>query len=183
VATGCIVDPFADALDAAGSDPRTTGVRSLVRQLAPPQRRRLVRELVRHAGFLSADWGAIPWAWLPRTADRISVPLAGGRAVLAGTIDLVLGSPPSDRRSVCLVRLCVGSPGPGDRKALHHLALLETLRTGAAPLRIANYYSATGRLDAEEATDALLARAVGLTIVSLTGPGASVTAVPGSPPR
>ena len=88
-------------------------------------------------------------AWLPRTQERLEVPLCGGRVVLAGVVDLVLGSPAQDRASVCLVELKSGARRIEHRPDLHFYALLEALRSGAPPFRIATYYSGTGELDAE----------------------------------
>jgi len=64
--------------------------------------------------------------------------------VLSGTLDLVLGAPSSGRASVCMVNVRSGEQQSWHRTALGFLALLETLRSGAAPFRLATYYSTTG---------------------------------------
>jgi hypothetical protein len=97
---------------------------------------------------------------LPRTQERIEVPLCGGRVVLAGVVDLVLGSPARDRASVCLVELKSGARRLEHRPDLHFYALLEALRSGAPPFRIATYYSGTGELDAEPVDEDVLVPAL-----------------------
>ena len=150
VTTGAIDDPWADALAAFDVEGDRDGVVGLRRR--PPR------------GAAGAGWrprspstpptsssgGPCPSpAWLPRTQERLEVPLCGGRVVLAGVVDLVLGSPAQDRASVCLVELKSGARRLEHRADLHFYALLEALRSGAPPFRIATYYSGTGELDAE----------------------------------
>jgi hypothetical protein len=178
VVTGRVGDPLSDALDAVSCVNRTAGITTAVDGLPASDRRRLRQEVAAHARTILRDWGPVPESWLPRTSDRVAVPLAGGRAVLAGCIDLVLGSPPAERGSVCLVDLRTGVRHPEDTVARHFHALLETIRTGAAPFRIATYYSATGELDVEEASDDALAQAVRRTVQALSR---RVGASPGAP--
>ena len=104
-------------------------------------------DLVEQVAQIEARWSVPNPAWLARTQERIEVPLCGGRVVMAGVIDLVLGGPPQERASVCLVELKSGSRRLEHRGDLHFYALLETLRRGSPPFRIATYYSATGELD------------------------------------
>ena len=75
---------------------------------------------------------------LPRTDDRVTVPLAGGRIVLQGRL-----RPPDRRAGRWPGRRCApwavstGGPRPKERGSLHYLALLETLRSGTPPFRLA----------------------------------------------
>ena len=109
----------------------------------------MTAEVAEHAANIVERWPVPSPAWLPRTQERLEVPLCGGRVVLAGVVDLVLGSPAQDRASVCLVELKSGARRIEHRGDLHFYALLEALRSGAPPFRIATYYSGTGELDAE----------------------------------
>jgi hypothetical protein len=149
VTTGVIDDPWADALAAFEADGDRDGVISFVTELPAAHQRRLRAEVVEHAAHITQRWPVPSPAWLPRTQERLEVPLCGGRVVLAGVIDLVLGSPAQDRASVCLVELKSGARRIEHRPDLHFYALLEALRSGAPPFRIATYYSGTGELDAE----------------------------------
>jgi hypothetical protein len=101
------------------------------------------------AAGIASHWPVPSPAWLGRTQERVEVPLCGGRVVLAGVVDLVLGGPAHERSSVCVVELKSGRRRVEHRGDLHFYGLLETLRSGAPPFRIATYYSATGELDVE----------------------------------
>ena len=45
---------------------------------------------------------------MPRTDDRVAIPLAGGRIVLHGVFDLLVGLPRPDTASLCALGLCTG---------------------------------------------------------------------------
>jgi hypothetical protein len=149
VTTGVIDDPWNDALAAFAVEGDRDGIIAFVTGLPTALRRRITDQVAEHAANIVERWPVPSPAWLPRTQERLEVPLCGGRVVLAGVVDLVLGSPAQDRASVCLVELKSGARRVEHRGDLHFYALLEALRSGAPPFRIATYYSATGELDAE----------------------------------
>jgi hypothetical protein len=149
VTTGVIDEPWTDALAAFEADGDRDGVIDFVTGLPEANQRRLRAEVAEHAAHITERWPVPSSSWLPRTQERLEVPLCGGRVVLAGVVDLVLGSPAQDRASVCLVELKSGARRIEHRPDLHFYALLEALRSGAPPFRIATYYSGTGELDAE----------------------------------
>ncbi len=153
VTTGQIGDPMTDALSALATDEGQRTVLDYVGRLAPAPRRELDEEVRAHALGISSWWPDLSPAWLARTADRISLPLAGGRIVLAGVFDLVIGRPSTGRASVCVVELKSGERRSTDRDELSFYALLETLRSGAPPFRVAAWYSRTGAVDAFDVTD------------------------------
>ena len=164
VTTGHLGDPLAEATEALVTDRRGAAVVEFVASLDPPARAALEAEVREHAAALGAGWPTIPAAWLPRTGDPIAVPLVAGRIVLAAGIDLVLGSPCAGRASVCLVTLATGGAHRSQRADRHYLGLLETLRSGAPPARLATVHSRSCEVDAEDVVDPLLAAAVQRTI-------------------
>ena len=149
VTTGVVDDPWNDALAAFDVEGDRDGVMAFVAGLPAALRHRMTEEVAEHAARIVERWPVPSPAWLPRTQERLEVPLCGGRVVLSGVVDLVLGGPARDRASVCLVELKSGARRVEHRGDLHFYALLEALRSGAPPFRIATYYSATGELDAE----------------------------------
>ena len=149
VTTGAIDDPWNDAVAALEVDGDRDGIVGFVVGLPAAPRGAMVADVAEHAAHIAERWPVPSPAWMARTQERLEVPLCGGRVVLAGVVDLVLGSPAQGRASVCLVELKSGARRIEHRGDLHFYALLEALRSGAPPFRIATYYSATGELDAE----------------------------------
>ena len=147
--TGEIADPWEDAvcaLEVAGGGAEVTAFLS---SLGTDARRLLQGELAGHVEHIASSWPRPAPASMARTQERLIVPLAGGRVVLSGVIDLGLGTPSSGRASVCIVEAKSGRRRVEHRGDLHLYALLETLRSGAPPFRIATFYTATGELDVE----------------------------------
>ena len=133
---GTIGDPLGDALDALaaeGSDELVDRIESL----AGTERAWLAETVASHASQLAGLVPRFAPGWLPRTDDRIAIPLAGGRVVLHGVADLLVGVPQPDVASLCALGLTTGGPWARERRSLHFLALLETLRSGTPPFRLA----------------------------------------------
>ena len=157
VTVGRIDDPVADALEALEVEGDPDGIVAFVGGLAGDERRALAAEVAGHAERIRAGWPVPPPSWLARTQERMVVPLAGGRVVLSGVVDLALGAPSGGRASVCVVEVKSGRRRVEHRADLHLYALLETLRSGAPPFRVATFYTAGGELDVEPVgRDALL---------------------------
>ncbi len=107
-------------------------------------------------------------AWLPRTDDRVAIPLAGGRVVLRGTFDLLVGAPLPGTATLCAVGLTTGGRWAEARTALHYLALLETLRSGTPPFRLALLHSSAGRYGVEDVLEEHLRAMVGHLVAQLS---------------
>ena len=157
VTSGRIDNPMDDAMSALAVDGRGARISEFMVRLGAAERAKLIGEVVDHAEVLVATWPALPPAWLPRTSERRSVPLAGGHILLSGLVDLALGAPARNRASVCLVDVRSGERRTEHSPELHFLGLLETVSAGAPPFRLATYYTSTGELDVEDVDDQLLA--------------------------
>lgn len=149
VHTGRIIDPLSDALDGLRAD-GAVPVAERVENLDPSERDILAGSLVTHTANLTMLVPRFAPGWMPRTHDRVAIPLAGGRVVLHGVFDLLVGLPRPPAASLCAVGLSTGGPWPRERRTLHYLALLETLRNGVPPFRLALLDSATGRYGIED---------------------------------
>jgi hypothetical protein len=160
VTTGRLDDPWADAVAAVGVGGDVDGIAAFVAGLPAEGRTALADEIAGQAAGIVARWPVPSPGWLPRTQERLVVPLAGGRVVLSGVVDLAFGGPAGDRASVCVVEIKSGRRRIDHRGDLHFYALLETLRSGAPPFRIATYYTRTGELDVEAVSDDVLVGAV-----------------------
>jgi hypothetical protein len=149
VHTGEVHDPLADALEAL----RATGDEATVRRaesLPEGARAVLAETLAVHARNLSGLVPRFAPGWMARTNDRVAIPLGGGRIVLHGMFDLVVGLPQPRTASLCAVGLSSDGPWAVARRSLHYLSLLETLRSGTPPFRLALLESASGRYGVED---------------------------------
>jgi hypothetical protein len=146
---GSLGDPWHDALDGLAAAGSTEVVRRC-EALAGPERNALAERVAAHAGHLVNLLPKLAPGWMPRTDDRVAIPLAGGRVVLHGVFDLLVGVPRPGAASLCALGLTTGRPWAWERRSLHFLALLETLRSGSPPFRLALIESATGRYGAED---------------------------------
>ena len=167
VHTGGVGDPLADALDAL----RATGAADTVRaveELPVVEREALAGSLSAQAANLQRIVPRFAPGWMPRTDDHVAVPLAGGRVVLQGTFDLLVGAPEQGRASLCALALSTGGPWPRERRTLHFLALLETLRSGTPPFRLALLDSTSRRYGVEDVREEHL-RALASHIVACLG--------------
>jgi hypothetical protein len=149
VHTGEIDNPLADALDALRACADDADVRR-IESLPEAARAGLADTLALHARNLSGLVPRFAPGWMPRTNDRVAIPLAGGRIVLHGMFDLVVGLPQRRTASLCALGLSSGGPWAAARRSLHYLSLLETLRSGAPPFRLALLESASGRYGVED---------------------------------
>lgn len=95
-------------------------------------------------------------SWRPVVESPMRVELAGGRVVLSGRVDLVLGRADGNVAGKAFVDFKTGGSHAGHADDLRFYALLEVLRLGVPPFRLASYYLDQGRLVTEDVTEALL---------------------------
>ena len=153
VVDGAVDNPLGDALDACRADgPGGAGAAMVaaVEALDEPALAALATVLSIHAAHLADLVPRFAAAWMPRTDDRVAIPLAGGRIVLHGVFDLLVGLPRADAASLCALGLCTGGSWARARRSLHYLALLETLRSGTPPFRLALLETGSGRYGVED---------------------------------
>ena len=153
VVTGTVDDPLGDGLAALRVDPGQRDVVRRVESMSVSERRHLATVIDAHAGRLRGLMPRLQPGWMPRSGDRVAVPLAGGRVVLHGTFDLLLGTPSETRASLCAVGLTTTGPWDRARRKLHLLALLELLRSGNPPFRLALLDTDTGRYGVEDVAE------------------------------
>jgi hypothetical protein len=172
VTTGQVEDPLGDALDALRVDPARSGMARHVDELPKEARTALGTSLRIHIENLMNLTPRFAAGWLQRTNDRVAVPLAGGRVVLNGVFDLLVGAPVPGRATLCALGLTTGGRWAQARTALHYLALLETLRSGTPPFRLALLHSAAGRYGVEDVLEEHLRTIVSHVVVRLSTLGA-----------
>jgi hypothetical protein len=103
-------------------------------------------------------------AWRPRLESALTVDLCGGRVVLRGKVDLALGRAEGTTARVLIVDFKTGRPMPVHAEDLRFYALLETLRVGVPPYRLATFSLDSGTWVAEDVDEAVLVAAARRTI-------------------
>jgi hypothetical protein len=94
--------------------------------------------------------------WRPRVESRLRVALAGGRIELSGKVDLALGQASGNVARTLIVDLKTGRPAMGHTADLRWYALLETLRVGVFPFRLASFYLDSGEWRQEDVDEDLM---------------------------
>ena len=151
VTDGYIDDPLRDALDVLRAEgPHGARTAEYVEAMSEPARSALGVVVSSHAAHLVDLVPRLSASWMPRTDDRVALPLAGGRVVLHGVFDLLVGVPQPGTASLCALGLSVGGSWARARRSLHYLALLETLRSGTPPFRLALLETGSGRYGIED---------------------------------
>ena len=168
VTTGRWGDPLADALDALRVEPDRLALVTWIDEMSDPARAALSATLVPHVAHLRNLTPRFATSWLPRTNDRVAIPLAGGRVVLSGVFDLLVGAPVPGTATLCALGLTTGGRWAQARTALHYLALLETLRSGTPPFRVALLHSAFGRYGVEDVIEEHLRAIVSHVVLRLS---------------
>jgi hypothetical protein len=171
VTTGQVEDPLGDALDALRVDPARRDMVCHLDELPEESRAALAASLRIHVENLMNLTPRFAAGWLPRTRDRVAIPLAGGRVVLSGVFDLLVGAPVPGRATLCALGLTTGGRWAQARTALHYLALLETLRSGTPPFRLALLHSAAGRYGVEDMLEEHLRTIVSHVVVRMSALG------------
>lgn len=155
------------ALDRLEADP-DSGIGGWLATLEEAERAELrggVNELV--AGFLEL-WPPLPRAWRPTTEAKLRAELCDGKVVLSARSDLTLGTANGTQAGKVLVELKSGAANPRHTEDLRYAALLETLRCGVPPVRLALASLDSGTLSVEDVTDDVLEGAIRRTIAGTT---------------
>jgi PD-(D/E)XK nuclease superfamily len=118
-------------------------------------RAHLVTDAGRHLGLFRDSFPPLLRAWAPQPELYLRASLAGGRVVLSGAPDLVLGR---GRRLV--IDFKTGGARSEHPEDMRFYALLLLLRTGLAPYRVATVFLDSGEWQAEDVTESTLRRAV-----------------------
>jgi hypothetical protein len=112
-------------------------------------------EATNHVSAFEECFPPLKAKWRPRTECPVKHQI--GQVVLRARVDLALGRSEGDRAGMLIVDFKTGRPYPAHMDDLRFYALVETLRIGVPPFRVASYYLDTATWHAEDITDDLLA--------------------------
>ena len=114
------------------------------------------------AKFLEC-WPPLKRAWRPVPESKVSADLCGDAVRLSGKVDLSIGAARGNVAGKVLIDLKTGMFSPSHVDDLRFYALVETLRLGTPPRRLATHYLDSGRLQPEDVTEDVLFAAVDRT--------------------
>jgi hypothetical protein len=92
--------------------------------------------------------------WRPRTESPVKQTI--GRITLQARVDLAFGRSDPERAGVLIIDLKTGRPFAGHIDDLRFYALLQTLKVGVPPFRVASYYLDSASWHHEDVTEELL---------------------------
>jgi hypothetical protein len=101
-------------------------------------------------------WPPLEKRWRPVTESRLRAELLDQRVVLQGKVDLTLGQPKGTTAGKVIVDLKTGGFSLAHHDDLRFYALVETIRLGTPPRRVASYYLDSGTIRAEDVTVGVL---------------------------
>jgi PD-(D/E)XK nuclease superfamily protein len=102
--------------------------------------------------------------WRPRLESALTVDLCGGAVLLRGKVDLALGAAGGSVARVLIVDFKTGRINRTHLDDLRFYAMLETIRVGVPPFRIATFSLDSGTWHAEDVDVDVLAAAVRRTV-------------------
>lgn len=141
---------------AASQEDRSFG--DYLNSLDPPTMGELLSETGAMLAAFGSDWPPIRPSMHPRIEPPMQAWLHDGRITLKGKFDLALGPP--GRGPVVITDFKTGDRYPEHREEVRYYALLETLKTGVPPVRLASYYLDGGWDSPEEVNEDVLRSAV-----------------------
>jgi hypothetical protein len=104
-------------------------------------------------------WPPLDPRWRPRTESKARVDLLDDRVTLQGKVDLTLGVAEGTRAGKVLIDLKTGGFSPIHVDDLRFYALVEAIKVGVPPRRVATHYLESGNLVPEDVSEAMLTSA------------------------
>lgn len=96
----------------------------------------------------------VPQFW-PTTETSLRYPL-NGPIVMSGKVDLTIGRPIGSEARKVIIDFKSGQPRPQHREDLRFYAVIEMLRSGVPPRKLASYYLDAASAETEDVTEAML---------------------------
>ena len=137
-------------------DEQSRGPSEFIAQLSSGERAQLRSYAVDLYTKFEESFPPLKASWRPVTESSARVELFGGLIFLSTRVDLTLGGPGSK----VIIDLKSGRIYSNHREDLRFYALVESLRSGQPPRRLATYSLESARADVEEVSEGVLQSAV-----------------------
>jgi CRISPR/Cas system-associated exonuclease Cas4 (RecB family) len=139
-------------------------IAGFLQELSEADRAQLRSDVVGHVTAFTECWPPLEKRWRPVTESKVRLELFDGQVVLQGKIDLTLGRANGLQAGKVLVDLKSGKLRAAHLDDLRYYALIETVRIGVPPRRLASYYLDQGRFHPEDVNEDLLFAAAGRAV-------------------
>lgn len=140
----------------------------LERDCTPAQRSELEGEAVDRVAKFQQTFPPLVSSWAPRFETNARADLFGGRLMLRGKFDLALTLRRGEPGTSVIIDFKTGAIHQGHRDDLRFYALLETMRAGVPPWRVASFDLDSATFVHEDVNDGVLEAALTRTIRGVT---------------
>lgn len=155
-----LTDPFEDTMSAWCSNQGEATLLAAFSAADADVQARLRADVRSHVSVLREHLGTFASSWRPQTGVRSVVMLSGGAFVLRDEVDLKVGSVVDANAALSLLDITTAPLGDTADQTLRYHALVQTLRSGVVPLRVALFSTATADCLIRDVDTALLQRAI-----------------------
>jgi hypothetical protein len=131
-------------------------ISTFLQEISAADRAQLRSDAVDLVSKFDECWPDLKKRWRPVTESKIRMELFEGKVILQGKIDLTLGRAEGLKAGKVLVDLKSGKFQAQHMYDLRHYAMIETVRIGVPPRRIASYYLDEGRFHSEDVSEDML---------------------------
>ena len=131
-------------------------IAEFLRELGDADRAQLRSDAVDLVSKFDECWPTLKKQWRPVTESKVRMDLFDRAVVVQGKIDLTLGRAEGQRAGKVLIDLKSGKFQPQHLHDLRFYAVVETVRIGVPPRRLASYYLDEARFHAEDVTEDML---------------------------
>jgi hypothetical protein len=155
-------------VDSAASTNDVTGLGTWLRDANAIEVAELRAEAHEQVARFVESFPPLQRSWVPRAEARVRVDLCDDRVVLRGKVDLSLGAPKGTTARVLIVDFKTGPARAHHVDDLRFYALLEAIRSGVPPWRVATYYLDSATFRVEDVTEDLLQQACDRVVDGVT---------------
>ena len=113
-------------------------------------------------------WPPLQAKWIPRTETGIGVPLLDEKVMLWAKVDLLLGKPQGQQARTLVVDFKTRGKYARHLDDLRFYALVQAVRLGVPPFRVASYYLDTADFHVEDVDEDVLQSTVRRVIAGVT---------------
>src|SRR3954447_23455657 len=146
------------------TEAETTGMADWLQTITELERADLRGAAIDQVCAFLETWPPLDPRWRPRSESKVRLDLLDERITLQGKVDLTLGVAEGSRAGKVLIDLKTGGFSPVHLDDLRFYALVEAMKVGVPPRRVASHYLESGNLVPEDITEPLLSSAAARVI-------------------